>query len=337
MQTYLIKTEPHSTGLGQAQRKLDAPVGHEVHVRVHAVALNFRDLMLAEDQYRGANVSPVIPCSDGAGEVIAIGPQVTRFKVGDRVVSAFFADWISGAPTPQNTANTLGGAVDGLLAQEVVLHEQTLVAIPAHLSWIEAATLPCAAVTAWNALFVEGRLKAGDNVLLLGTGGVSIWALQLAKAAGVHVIMTSSSDEKLQRARSLGANATVNYKHTPEWQDEVLGLTGGRGVDLVLEVGGQGTLSRSMASARMGGTVAIIGGVSGFGGEINPVTLIGSAKRIAGILVGSRDMLEALSSFVSENAIHPVIDRVFSFDQAREAYAYLKSGSHFGKVVIEVQ
>lgn len=337
MQTYLIKTSPHSTGLEQTQRTVGALAGHEVHVRVHAVALNFRDLMLAEGQFRGPNDPPVIPCSDGAGEVIAVGPLVKRFKAGDRVVTSFFPDWISGAPTPQNTARALGGAVDGVLAQEVVLHEESLVVIPEHLSYVEASTLPCAAVTAWNALFVEGRLKAGDNVLLLGTGGVSIWGLQLAKAAGLHAIITSSSDEKLDRARSLGAAATVNYKNTPEWQDEVLRLTEGRGVDLVLEVGGQGTLTRSVASARMAGTVAIIGGVSGFGGDLDPTSLIGGAKRIAGILVGSRSMLEALSSFVSETGIQPVIDRVFPFKQAAQAYAYLKSGSHFGKVVIEVQ
>jgi NADPH:quinone reductase-like Zn-dependent oxidoreductase len=223
-----------------------------------------------------------------------------------------------------------------MLAEEVVLHEEALVAIPAHLSYAEAATLPCAAVTAWNALFVEGGLRAGDSVLLLGTGGVSISALQLAKAAGLQTIITSSSDAKLERARALGAAATINYRTMPEWQDEVLRLTDGRGVDLVLEVGGQGTLTRSIASTRMGGTVAIIGGVSGFGGELNPFALIGGAKRLVGIFVGSRSMLEDLNRFLGITGVHPVVDRAFPLHQAREAYTYLKKGEHFGKVVIEV-
>ena len=206
------------------------------------------------------------------------------------------------------------------------------------ISYVEAATIPCAGVTAWNSLFVEGGLRAGDSVLLLGTGGVSIWALQLAKAAGLRAIITSSSDEKLQRARGIGAVATINYKTTPEWQDEVLRLTEGRGVDLVLEVGGQGTLSRSIASARMGGTIAIIGGVSGFGfgGELSPFALIGVAKRLSGIFVGSRSMFEDLNKFLSVAEIHPAIDHVFPFLQVREAYEHLSRAGHFGKVVIEV-
>jgi NADPH:quinone reductase-like Zn-dependent oxidoreductase len=251
-------------------------------------------------------------------------------------MTSFFPDWVDGAPTPEKTANPLGAIADGVLAEEVVLHEEALVAIPAHLSHIEAATLPCAGVTAWNALFVEGGLRAGDSVLLLGTGGVSILALQLAKAAGLRTIVTSSSDEKLERALGLGASATINYTTTPEWQDEVLRLTDGRGVDLVLEVGGQGTLTRSIASTLMGGTVAIIGGVSGFGGELNPFALIGGAKRLSGIFVGSRGMLEDLSRFLSVAEIHPVVDRVFPFAQAREAYTHLERAGHFGKLVIQV-
>lgn len=336
MQAYHIKAGQQIAGLKQIQHSISAPAAHEVHVRIHAVSLNYRDLMIADGKYLSTGDAPVIPCSDGAGEVIAVGAQVTRFRVGDRVAASFFPDWVNGAPTPQNTAGALGAAVDGMLAEEVVLHEEALVAIPAHLTYAEAATIPCAGVTAWNSLFVEGGLRAGDSVLLLGTGGVSIWGLQLAKAAGLRAIITSSSDEKLDRARSLGAAATINYKTTPEWQDEVLRLTAGRGVDLVLEVGGQGTLTRSIASARMGGTVAIIGGVSGFGGELNPFALIGGAKRLSGIFVGSRSMFEDLNRFLSVTEIHPVIDHIFPFQQARDAYAHLKSEGHFGKVVIEV-
>ena len=336
MQAYQIKTGQQIAGLERVERSPAALAAHQVLVQVHAVSLNYRDLMIAEGNYSSVGETAVVPCSDGAGEVIAVGAQVTRFAVGDRVAAAFFPQWIDGAPTKQNTADALGGGVDGMLAEQVVLHEEALVAIPPHLSYVEAAAIPCAGVTAWNALFVEGGLRAGDSVLLLGTGGVSIWALQLAKAAGLRTIITSSSDAKLERARALGASATINYHTFPEWQDEVLRLTDGRGVDLVLEVGGKGTLTRSIASAGMGGTVAIIGGVSGFGGEFNPFALIGGAKRLSGIYVGSRRMFEDLNRFLSVTEIHPAVDRVFPFQQAREAYTYLKQAGHFGKVVIEV-
>ncbi len=339
MQAYQIKAGQQITGLKRVQRSISAPAAHEVHIRIHAVSLNYRDLMIADGKYLSTGDVSVIPCSDGAGEVLAVGDDVTRFHVGDRVAASFFPDWVNGAPTPQNTASALGAAVDGMLAEEVVLHENALVSIPAHLSYVEASTIPCAGVTAWNSLFVEGGLRAGDSVLLLGTGGVSIWALQLAKAAGLLTIITSSSDKKLERAHNLGAAATINYKNTPEWQDEVLQLTDGQGVDLVLEVGGQSTLTRSIASTKMGGTVAIIGGVSGFGfgGELNPFALIGGAKRLSGIFVGSRNMFEDLNRFLSVVEIHPVIDRIYPFQQGHEAYEHLKRAGHFGKVVIEVR
>ena len=336
MKAYQIKAGQQIGGLEAVRRVPAPPAAHEVQVRVHAVSLNYRDLMIADGKYLGTGEASVIPCSDGAGEVLAVGSQVTRFRVGDRVMASFFPDWVDGDPTPENTANSLGGAVDGMLAEEVVVHEESLVAVPAHLSYAEAATLPCAGVTAWNSLFVEGGLRAGDSVLLLGTGGVSMWALQLAKAAGLFTVVTSSSDEKLERARALGASATINYKQVPAWQDEVRRLTGGRGVDLVLEVGGQGTLTQSIASVRMGGTVAIIGGVSGFGGDFNPFALIGGAKRLSGIFVGSRRMLEDLSRFLSVTGLHPAVGSVFPFEQAREAYAHLERAGHFGKVVIQV-
>ena len=224
-----------------------------------------------------------------------------------------------------------------MLAERVAVHEDGLVHAPAHLSDAEAATLTCAGVTAWNALFPVGRLKPGQTVVLLGTGGVSIWGLQLARAAGVRTIITSSSDEKLQRARTLGADATVNYRSTPEWQDEVLRLTGGEGAQVVLEVGGQGTLTRSIASTAMDGTVAIIGGVSGFGATaVSPRELISGAKRLAGVFVGSRRMFEDLNRVVVHSQIKPVVDRVFAFDEAAEAFQHLRDGKHFGKLVISV-
>lgn len=309
----------------------------EVRMRVHAVSLNYRDLMVASGNYLVNVDNPIIPCSDGAGEVLAVGSGVTRLQVGDRVAGSFFPHWQEGRSTPEKIRHALGGDVDGMLAEEVILHEDALAKIPPQLSFVEASTMPCAGVTAWNAIFVSSNaIQPGDTVLLLGTGGVSVLGLQLAKAAGLRTIITSSSDEKLQRARELGAHHTINYRNTPEWQEEVLRVTHGRGADVVLEVGGQGTVNRSVASAAMGGSVAIIGGVSGFGGEVNPATLLATAKRMVGIFVGSRKMLEDVMRFAATTDIKPVVDRVFTFDQAKEAYRYMESGSHFGKVVIAV-
>lgn len=309
----------------------------EVRIRVHAVSLNFRDLMVADGNYLVSVDDPVIPCSDGAGEVLAVGPGVTRVQVGDRVAGSFFPHWLEGGPAPDKVRHSLGGDIDGMLAEEVILHEDALAIVPAGLSFIEAATMPCAAVTAWNAIFVSSNhIKPGDTVLLLGTGGVSILGLQLARAAGLRTIVTSSSDDKLARARALGAHHTINYHSIPEWHDEVLHLTHGAGAQVVLEVGGKGTVNRSVSCAAMGGTVAIIGGVSGFGGEVNPASLLASAKRMVGIYVGSRAMLEDVMRFVDVSGVKPVIDRVFPFAQAREAYRHMASGAHFGKVVIDV-
>jgi len=342
MQAYRVNPGQQIAGLERVEVADAADAAHstlgpfEVRVRVHAVSLNYRDLMVVKGQYRAVKPGAVVPASDGAGEVIAVGAAVKRFALGDRVVASFFPNWTQGGPTTENTGGALGGEGDGMLAEQVTLNEAALVAVPAHLSYAEAATLPCAGVTAWNALFVEGRLKPGDTVLLLGTGGVSIWALQLAKAAGLRVLITSSSDTKLARARTLGADETINYRSQPEWQEEVLRLTEGRGVDLVLEVGGKDTLARSLASARMGGTVAIIGGVSGFDGQINPALLIGGAKRLVGVFVGSRTMLEDLARFSASAKIKPVVDRSFGFEQAREAFELMEQAGHFGKIVINV-
>jgi NADPH:quinone reductase-like Zn-dependent oxidoreductase len=252
------------------------------------------------------------------------------------VAATYLSDWLDGPPTPEKTAKVPGASIDGMLAEEVVMHEDYLVAVPQHLEFTEAATLTCAGVTAWNALFVEGHVKPGNSVLLLGTGGVSIWALQLAKAAGLRTFITSSSDEKLKRARSLGADETINYRTVPEWHQEVLRLTGGRGVDLVVEVGGHGTLNRSVAATRTGGTIVAVGGVDGFAAELEIMPLLTGAKRLIGISVGSRAMFEDLNRFVAAARIRPVIDRIFGFDQAREALAYLGSSGHFGKIVIDV-
>ncbi|MGN7919028.1 zinc-dependent alcohol dehydrogenase family protein [Lysobacter sp. 22409] len=336
MKAYRIDS---GAGIGALQQfeRASAPLGAgQVRVRVRAVSLNFRDLMIAKGTYLSEPVAPFVPASDAVGEIVEVGADSRLWKVGDRVATSFFPHWLQGAPTPYATRDAFGAVVDGVLAEEIVVSEQSVFAVPAHLDDAQAATLTCAGVTAWNAMFVEAKLQPGASVLLLGTGGVSIWGLQLAKAAGLQAIVTSSSDEKLVRAKALGADATVNYRTTPEWQDEVRALTGGRGVDAVLEVGGKGTLQRSIDAAAMGGTIAVIGGVSGFAGEFDPFALITGAKRLSGIYVGSRGMAEDLSRFVGVNRIVPVVDRVFGFDQARQAYDYLDGGAHFGKVVIQV-
>jgi len=336
MKAYRIRAGRGIDSLALAE-EAPAPLGAgQVRLRVRAVSLNFRDLMIADGRYQAGGERAVIPASDAVAEVIELGPGATRWALGDRVATSFFPHWHAGAASAHATREPFGADADGVLAEQIVVSQDSVFAVPAHLDDAQAATLTCAGVTAWNALFVEAGLRPGQSVLLLGTGGVSIWGLQLAKAAGLRAIVTSSSDAKLERARALGADATINYRSHPEWQDEVLRLTGGAGVDAVLEVGGAGTLARSLRAAAMNGTVAIIGGVSGFAGEFDPFGLIMGAKRLSGIFVGSRGMGEDLARFVGVNKIAPVVDRAFAFEQAGEAYRYLQSGSHFGKVVIRV-
>ncbi|MEY4762287.1 MAG: hypothetical protein RLZZ200_2143 [Pseudomonadota bacterium] len=313
------------------------PLGpHDVRVRPYAASLNFRDMMIVNGWYPAVTKDPLVPGSDGAGEVVETGGAVTRFKVGDRVATSFFPDWIEGRPTRAKLATALGGGGAGVLTQDLVLAETALIRSPAHLDFAQAATLSCAGVTAWRALFVEGQIKPGETVLLLGTGGVSIWALQLAKAAGARVIITSSSDEKLARARSLGADETINYKTTPDWDNEVIQRTGGAGVDLVLEVGGSQTIMKSVSSTRVGGTVIVIGAVTGPGAALEPMSLIGSSVRVQGIYVGSREMHEQLARFVEVAGIRPVVDSVFAFSELPQACGHFLGGNHFGKVVVSI-
>jgi NADPH:quinone reductase-like Zn-dependent oxidoreductase len=276
-----------------------------------------------------------VPLSDGAGEVIAVGRKVTRLKKGDRVASIFFQTWLSGNPKPQDMGSALGGAINGMLSQYVTLSEDGWVKIPKHLSYEEAATLPCAGVTAWNALVTRGRIRSGDYVLLQGTGGVSILGLQLALALGAKPVITSSSDEKLARARQLGAVATVNYKTTPDWDKAVMEATGG-GVQQALEVGGKQTLGKTLASLAPGGHVALIGGLSEFGGDIPAYALIGRNVTASGIYVGSRENFEALNEFIARHQLKPAIDKVFEYENAAAAFDYMDSGSLFGKVVIRL-
>jgi NADPH:quinone reductase-like Zn-dependent oxidoreductase len=300
----------------------------EVVVRVRATSLNYRDQAVVAGQYfGGAATRDLIPVSDGAGDVIAVGSAVTRFKQGDRVAATFFQ------PGAQPAA--LGSPLDGMLAEQVVLHEDGLVAIPDHLSFEEAACLPCAAVTAWHALFHVGRpIKAGDTVLVLGTGGVSIAALQFAKAAGARVIATSSSDEKGARAKALGASDVVNYQRTPEWEQEVRKVTSGRGVDCVIEIGGAGTLARSIRSLARGGKIGLIGFLAGREGDTNPSPLMMVGGSLHGIFVGDRDMFEEMNRAITVNQLKPVIDRVFPFELAPAAYQHQASRGFVGKIVI---
>lgn len=309
----------------------------QVLIRVRAASLNYRDWMMVSGQYNPKQPLPLIPLSDGAGEVVAIGEGVTRVKVGDRVAGIFTQAWLDGAYHPEYwRASTLGGPLPGMLAEFAILSEQGVVKLPEHLSDEEGATLPCAAVTAWNGLFVAGNLQPGETVLVQGTGGVSLFALQFAKMAGAQVFVTSSSERKLERAKQLGASGTVNYKTTPEWGEAIKQLTNGVGVDHIVEVGGAGTLPQSFRAVRDGGHLAIIGVLTAGEGDINPISILLKALRLTGILVGSRQMFEDMNRAIVLNGLKPIVDRVFPFDEAPEALAYLKSGSHFGKIVIRI-
>ena len=322
-------------GLHPAEMDSPLPESRQVVVRFHAASLNFRDLLFAWGVYNPRAQFPTIPFSDGAGEVTAVGSEVTRRKVGDRVCPIFTQGWIEGPYDASKAGTTLGGGDrPGVLRELGAFDEQSLVRIPDHLSYEEGATLPCAAVTAWNSLVVFGKLKAGETVLTLGTGGVSIFALQLAKLHGARVIATSGSDEKLERVRALGADETINYKTTPDWEKEVLRLTDGVGVDHVVEVGGAGTIGKSIASARIAGKIGVIGVLSQ-GEGVNPMLLLMKTLALQGIFVGSREMFEHLNAAISVAKLKPVIDRTFAFDETPAALRYMETGAHFGKIVLK--
>ena len=308
----------------------------EVLVRVHAVSWNYRDLMVVLGKYNPKMHLPRIPCSDGAGEVVAVGEGVTRVQVGDRVCGIFMQNWIEGEPDAAKIRGALGGDIDGVLAEMVVLREDGVVRFPEFLSWEEAATLPCAAVTAWNALTRPRSIKAGDTVVVQGTGGVSIFALQLAKTMGARVLGTSSSDAKLERAHALGLDAGVNYRVHPEWDTWVLEQTAGRGADRIVEVGGAGTFSRSLRAVRIGGVVAQIGVLSESSEGIQIPLLLHRQVHLCGIYVGSRADFEKMNRAFLQQKLKPVVDEVLSFRQAAEALRRIQSGSHFGKLVTSV-
>jgi NADPH:quinone reductase-like Zn-dependent oxidoreductase len=336
MKVWVIRGRFGLDALAQEERPQPEPGPGEVLLRVRAVSLNYRDLMVVKGLYNPKMSLPRIPCSDAAGEVAAVGSGVRGVAAGQRVAGLFAPAWQCGEPTEAKHRSALGEAAEGVLAEYVVLPEHGVVAVPEHLSDEEAATLPCAGLTAWHALVTEGRVAPGDTVLVQGTGGVSLFALQFARLAGARVIITSSRDDKLQRAAALGAAEGINYKTTPEWGDRARQLTGGRGVDHVVEVGGAGTLAQSLRAVRMGGRVSLIGVLAGGGGSVNLVPVLMKSVRVQGIFVGSREMFEAMNRAVAEHRLRPVVDRVFGFAEAPEAFRHLESGAHFGKVCIRV-
>ena len=322
--------------LVKVERPDPRPAYRQVLVKIAACSLNFRDLGIVRGTYRMPVPDNIIPLSDGAGEVMEVGAGVKRVKVGDKVAGCFFQRWPAGEASWDAHASALGGGIDGMLAEYAVLEEEGVVKIPAHLTVEEGATLPCAGVTAWHALVEHGKVIAGQTVLLQGTGGVSIFGLQLAHAMGVQVIITSSSDDKLARAKKLGANHGINYKSTPNWEKAAMDFTGGRGVDQVIEVGGAGTLTRSFGAIRVGGKISLIGGLSGPATELNPGLILARRANVQGISVGSTQMFEAMNRAIAANGIKPVIDKVFGFDAVQAAYKHMASGAHFGKIVIRV-
>jgi NADPH:quinone reductase-like Zn-dependent oxidoreductase len=303
---------------------------------MRAASLNYRDLLMVLGKYNPRQRLPLVPCSDGVGEVIEVGDGVERVAIGDRVCPIFAQGYLSGQPTKAKLRSTLGGPLDGTLAERMLVDAESVVRVPAHLTDEEAAALPCAAVTAWSALVTQGALQPGQVVLCLGTGGVSSFALAFAKLAGARVFVTSSSDQKLERARQLGADAVINYSKQPAWGDAARELTAGVGVDHVIEVGGGATLGQSIRAVRVGGTLSIIGMLSGVACDFNVVPVLMQNLRLQGVLVGHRDSFEAMNRAIEANALRPVIDRSFDFADVGAAFEYLKSGAHFGKVAIRI-
>ncbi len=323
-------------GLTLVEKPDPQPGARQVIVKVHAVSLNYRDLMVVKGTYNPRLKLPMIPFSDGAGEVVAVGSEVKSFKPGDRVIGTFFQNWTGGEPNEAKARTAKGGGDQtGMLAELVALEETGVIACPEHLNYEEAATLPCAGLTAWNAVVDKGRTKAGDTVLVQGTGGVSLFAAQFAQMHGARVIATSSSDEKLARLAAMGITDGVNYKTNPDWDKAAKGLNGGAGIDHIVEVGGAGTIERSLKAIRIGGMISVIGALSA-GSGINPVLVLMKSIRLQGIFVGHREMFEAMNRAITHHQMKPVVDRVFNLSQIHEALQLMESGGHFGKIVVKL-
>ena len=332
MKIWQVAREWSIDGMELVEQPDPTPGPGQVVVRIRAASLNYRDLLTIQGK-GGVTKLPLVPCSDGAGEVTAIGDGVTRIAVGDRVCPMFFQSWFDGGPSAGNRRLALGGSRPGVLQELMLLDAEGVSRIPDHLSFAEAATLPCAGLTAWRALFDEARIRPGDTVLVQGTGGVSIFALQFAKLAGASVVVTSSSDEKLERAKALGADHTINYRAVSEWGKAAADWAGG-GIDHIVEVGGKDTFQQSIEAAKVGGTILVIGVLSGFSQEISIPGIFSKNLHIIGLSVGSRRMFESMAATISRNRLQPVVDRRFDFHAVPEALRLMQSGGHFGKIVV---
>jgi NADPH:quinone reductase-like Zn-dependent oxidoreductase len=335
MRVIEIKDQFGLDHLAVAERPEPEPGPGQVAIEMAAASLNYRDLLTVRGHYNPKQPLPLIPCSDGAGKVLSVGEGVSMVKPGDRVATIFAQDWLAGRPDARALGSTLGGPLDGTLCERMVLPQWGVVPVPEHLTDAEASTLPCAALTAWNALTLGTPIQAGDTVLVLGTGGVSIFALQLAQILGVRVIVTSSSDEKLERARELGAWQTINYLKDPDWGKTVRKLSNG-GVDLIVEVGGAGTLAQSMLAIRPGGQISLIGVLAGGKADLDVIPILMRCIRVQGILVGHRRSLMAMNRAIAMHGLRPVVDRVFPLAESRAALEHMADGRHFGKVCIEI-
>lgn len=337
MKAHLLENNFGLENIHLRERELKPLGDYEIRIGVKAVSLNFRDYLMVTGNYNPKLKLPLVPLSDGAGEVIEVGKNVTRFKKGERVMPSFSQNWIAKRPHSDDMRkSTLGGPLDGTAREIMDVPEWAAVAIPENLSYAEAATLPCAALTAWSSLVTMNQARPGEYVVVLGTGGVSMFALQFAKMLGCKVIATSSSDAKLKRAEEIGADFLINYKTKPEWAKEVRKITKMRGADHIIEVGGAGTLEQSMRAVRMDGVVSLIGILAGSSKELNLLPILMQNVRMQGILVGGREAFEDMCRAVGENKLKPVVDKAFGFTELNAALAYLKSGSHFGKIVVEV-
>ena len=323
------------SNLQMAERPRPEPGPREALIRVRAASLNYRDVLIVEGHYNPRMQLPRVPLSDGAGVIEAVGAEVIGWVPGDRVIVPFFPAWLEGELTAPKAASALGGDVDGMLREYVTVAADALLPIPEHLDFIQAASLPCAAVTAWHGLFGAGNLQPGQTVLLQGTGGVSLFGLQLARVAGARTILLSSSDTKLERARALGADQTINYREEPDWEKRVLEMTGGTGVDLTLEVGGAGTLAKTLRATRYGGRVSLIGVLSGIAGDLQIGPILHKMITVSGIYVGSRAMFVDLNRALLAHRIEPVIDRVFPLEESPDAFRHLQAAQHVGKVCLD--
>lgn len=335
MKAYVIQGGFGLDHIVEVDRPIPTPARGEVLIRMKAVSLNSRDIGVINGFYNPELKEPLVPVSDGVGEIVSLGEQAGKFRVGERVSAIFTQSWKSGEATPENWISSLGSPLEGLLAEYVVLPEEGLVRVPQHLTDIEAATLPCAGVTAWHAIVEEGKVKAGDTVVVQGTGGVSLFALQFAKLQGAQVIVTSSSDDKLVRAKALGADHGINYKRTLEWDKAVLEYTQGRGADHIVDLGGGETLNRSISALKVGGQISIVGILSGASVEgLAIVPAILRRAKLQAINVGSRAMFENMNVAIEHHRLRPIVDKEFPFSQAVEALRHLAEGSYFGKISI---